>query len=168
MDVYVLKTNLTSEGKNPDVYGVYDSYTSAIKGKEELLELHQDEVGDKEHVTELAECGNSEITFVYSKDLNGPIYWYSISKKELKQEPEAWLVTSDATKESGVFTSRKQAEKEIKKICLEYYNKELSDEELKSSIIYVFLNTGGFDSTKPLLVETFIIKKVELNKFTKN
>ena len=168
MEIYILKTNLTSDGKNPDVYGVYDSYPSALKGKEELLELHQNEVGDKEHVTESAEGGSSELTFVYSKDLNGPIYWYSISKKELKQKPEAWIVSSEATKESGVFTSREQAEKEIKKICLEYYNKELTDEELKSSVIYVFLNTGGFDSTKPLLVETFTIKKVELNKFNKN
>jgi hypothetical protein len=167
MEVFILKTNLTSEGKNPDVYGVYDSYSLALRGKEELLEQYQNKVGDKEHVTESAEGGSSELTFVYSKDLNGPIYWYSISKKELKQDPETWIVTSESTKEFGVFTSREQAEKEIKKVCSLYYNKELTDNELKSSVIYIFMNNGGFDNKKSLHVETFTIKKVELNKFNK-
>lgn len=166
MEVFVLKTNITSKDLSPEIIGVYDSYSIALKAKEDLLLENKDKIGDKEERSEITSDEKSEITFVYPKNLDGPVYWYAISKKELNEDPETWIVYSDVTKEFGIFTSREKAEKAIKDRCKKLYDKDLPDEQLKSSYIQVIVNNKGFSDKNPWLADVFFIRKVKLNDFT--
>lgn len=164
MDVYILKTNLTKrDGKSSEIVGVFDSYEAVIKEKDRLINDFEEIIGSGDKVTET----NSEdmsVTFVYPKALDGPIYWYSISKKTLNITPETWIVTSDNSKTIGIFSSKEHAFNAVKDYCKKVYDYDVTEESLLSCYVFVHVADKGFDSKNMLHVDTFKIKQLNLNE----
>lgn len=167
MEVYILKTNLTKQGKGSEIIGVYDSIDLALSEKEKLVEDFKEIVGNSETISETT-SEDSAVTFIYPKSLDGPVYWYSISKRILNNKPETWIVMSEASKTIGVFSSKEKAFESVKKYCKDFYDVEISDEALLSCYVFVYINDNIEGSNKKLHVDTFKIKKLDLNKLCTN